>query len=40
MGMFGNAVNQAINDAAAKQQEMQMQLRGKTKEQQEIIKFF
>jgi len=40
MGMFGNVVNQAAADAAAKQQEMQMLLRGKTKEQQEIIKFF
>lgn len=40
MGMFGNAVNQAANDAAAKQQEMQMLLRGKNREQQAIIKFF
>lgn len=40
MGMFGNAVNQAAADAAAKQQEMQMLLRGKNSEQQEIIKFF
>ena len=40
MGMFGNAVNQAVNDAAAKQQEMQMLLRGKNSDQQAIIKFF
>lgn len=40
MGMFGNAVNQAVNDAAAKQQELQMQLRGKNSEQQAVIKFF
>ncbi|MEQ2365531.1 hypothetical protein WMO25_10520 [Coprococcus sp. CLA-AA-H190] len=40
MGMFGNAVNQAATDAAAKQQEMQMLLRGKNSEQQAIIKFF
>ena len=40
MGMFGNAVNQAASDAAAKQQEMQMLLRGKNSEQQAIIKFF
>ncbi len=40
MGMFGNAVNQAAADAAAKQQEMQMLLRGKNSEQQAIIKFF
>lgn len=40
MGMFGNAVNQAVNDAAAKQQEMQMLLRGKNSDQQAVIKFF
>lgn len=40
MGMFGNAVNQAAADAAAKKQEMQMLLRGKNSEQQAIIKFF
>lgn len=40
MGMFGNAVNQAAADAAAKQQEMQMLLRGKNSEQQAVIKFF
>lgn len=40
MGMFGNAVNQAATDAAVKQQEMQMLLRGKNSEQQAIIKFF
>lgn len=40
MGMFGNAVNKAAADVAAKQQEMQMLLRGKNSEQQEIIKFF
>lgn len=40
MGMFGNAVNQAAADAAAKRQEMQMLLRGKNSEQQAIIKFF
>ena len=40
MGMFGNAVNQAATDAAAKQQEMQMLLRGKNSEQQAIIKLF
>lgn len=40
MGMFGNAVNQAASDAAARQQEMQMLLRGKNNEQQAIIKFF
>lgn len=40
MGMFGNAVNQAATDVAAKQQEMQMLLRGKNSEQQAIIKFF
>lgn len=40
MGMFGNAVNQAATDAVAKQQEMQMLLRGKNSEQQAIIKFF
>lgn len=40
MGMFGNAVNQAAADAAAKQQEMQLLLRGKNSEQQAIIKFF
>ncbi len=40
MGMFGNAVNQAAADAAARQQEMQMLLRGKNSEQQAIIKFF
>ena len=39
MGMFGNAVNQAVNDAAAKQQEMQMLLRGKNSDQQAVIKF-
>lgn len=40
MGMFGNAVNQAATDAVAKQQEMQILLRGKNKEQQAVIKFF
>ncbi len=40
MGMFGNAINQAATDAAAKQQEMKMLLRGKNSEQQAIIKFF
>ncbi len=40
MGMFGNAVNQAAADSAARQREMQMLLRGKTSEQQAIIKFF
>lgn len=40
MGMIGNAVNQAAADAAAKQQEMQMLLRGKNSEQQAVIKFF
>ncbi|MEE1195395.1 MAG: hypothetical protein UHS54_00715 [Lachnospiraceae bacterium] len=40
MGMFGNMVNQAASDAAAKQQEMQMLLRGKNSEQQAVIKFF
>lgn len=40
MGMFGNAVNQAVADAAAKQQEMNMLLKGKTPEQQSAIKFF
>lgn len=40
MGMFSNAVNQAATDAVAKQQEMQMLLRGKNSEQQAIIKFF
>lgn len=40
MGMFGNAVNQAVADAAAKQQEMNMLLKGKNPEQQSAIKFF
>lgn len=44
MGMFGNMVNNALNqvatDATAKQQEMRMLLRGKNSEQQAIIKFF
>ena len=40
MGIFGNAANQTAANAAAKQQEMQMLLRGKNKEQQAIIKFF
>lgn len=40
MGMFDNAVNQAATDAAARQQEMKMLLRGKNSEQQAIIKFF
>lgn len=40
MGMFGNAVNQAATDTTAKQQEMQMLLRGKNSEQQAVIKFF
>lgn len=40
MGMFGNAVNQVASDAAAKQREMEMLLRGKNSEQQAIIKFF
>lgn len=40
MGMFGNAVNQSAADAAAKQQEMQMLLRGKNSEQKAVIKFF
>ena len=40
MGIFGNAANQTAANVAAKQQEMQMLLRGKNKEQQAIIKFF
>ena len=40
MGMISNAANAAAADAVAKQQEMQMLLRGKTSEQQAVIKFF
>lgn len=40
MGMFGNALNQAAADAAAKKQEMDMLLRGKSPDQQANIKFF
>lgn len=40
MGMISNAANAAAADAVAKQQEMQMLLRGKTSEQQAVIKLF
>lgn len=40
MGMISNTANAAAADAVAKQQEMQMLLRGKTSEQQAVIKFF
>lgn len=40
MGTFGNALNQAAVNAAERQSEMAMLLRGKNSEQQAIIKFF
>ena len=40
MGAFGNMAANAAADVAARQKEMNDLLRGKTSEQQAIIKFF